>query len=45
MHVFLAAAAVAGGVANVWKLNQIFPAPTSNSASDEEKKRGMQFVS
>ena len=34
------AAAVAGGVANVWKLNQIFPAPTSSTASEDEKKRG-----
>lgn len=37
------AAAVAGGVANVWKLNQIFPAPTSSTASEEEKKRGARF--
>ena len=38
--IWCTAAAVSGGVANVWKLNQIFPAPTSSTASRDDKKQG-----
>ncbi len=39
-----AAAAVVGGVGNVWKLNQVFPISTSSTASEDEKKRGVALL-
>jgi DNA polymerase delta subunit 1 len=38
------AACVAGAVANVLKLNALFPAPSSSSASEAEKKQGIRNV-
>ena len=38
------AAAVVGGVGNVWKLNQVFPTSTSSTASEDEKKKGVWSV-
>ena len=35
------AAAVVGGVGNVYKLNQIFPTSSSSTASEQEKQKGM----
>ena len=34
------AAAVVGGVGNVYKVSQIFPAGSSSTASEEEKRKG-----
>lgn len=37
---FVYAAAVVGGVGNVYKVSQIFPAGSSSTASEEEKRKG-----